>query len=67
MLLSANDSLLMVVDIQERLLPVMNDAKKVIGGSERLMTAARILDVPVLASEQYPKGLGPTATSIASY
>jgi len=64
MLLSAADSLLLVVDIQDRLLPVMRDGDRVIGNTVRLLQVAQSLAVPMLLTEQYPQGLGATVTAI---
>ncbi len=64
MLIERRRSQLLVVDVQERLLPVMHDADAVIRGATLLIEGARRLDVPVLASEQYPRGLGPTVEEI---
>jgi len=64
MLLSAPDSLLLVVDIQERLLPVMQDGARVVRNTGILLQAAQALDLPALVTEQYPKGLGPTVGEI---
>jgi len=66
MLMRAEQSALIVVDVQERLAPVTADADRVIGNCHRMVTAARTLEIPVLLSEQYPKGLGPTVDSLAT-
>lgn len=58
MLLDASKASLLVIDIQERLLPAMADAGRVVAKTSILMTAARELALPVSISEQYPKGLG---------
>lgn len=58
MLMSAATSCLLVVDIQERLLPSMAAPGAVVDNTAVLLKAARRLDVPVLVSEQYPRGLG---------
>jgi len=55
---------LVIVDIQERLAAVMDDRQKVVGNCLHLLEAARLLHVPVLLNEQYPKGLGPTVGEI---
>lgn len=60
MLMKAQDSLLLIVDVQERLLPSMAEARLVVRHCEILMRAAIRLELPVLVSEQYPKGIGPT-------
>jgi nicotinamidase-related amidase len=57
-------SLVCVVDIQERLLAVMPAADQVIARSLRLATAAGLLGVTAVLTEQYPKGLGRTPTAL---
>ena len=56
----------MVVDIQDRFLPVIHEMQRVIQNSLRLINGAIILSVPILATEQYRKGLGATLPEIAS-
>jgi len=63
-LLERDRSLLFVVDVQERLLPAMHDGAGCVAAIGRLLEGARILDVPVMASEQYPRGLGPTVPAV---
>ena len=58
MLLDRDRSLLMVIDIQERLAPAIEGAEDLIARTRLLLEAAARLGVPVLATEQYPKGLG---------
>ncbi len=65
MLMKADQSALVVVDVQERLAPALHEPSRVIEKCERLMQGAEILDVPILLSEQYPKGLGHTVPSLA--
>lgn len=60
MLLDANHSTLLIIDIQERLFPVIEQRQALLDHADWLLRIARRLDVPVLASEQYPSGLGPT-------
>lgn len=64
--LSSAEVQLLVVDVQERLIVAIRDAQAIIRQIERLLDAARILEIPVLATEQYPKGLGPTVEPIAA-
>lgn len=66
MLLSAGASLLLVVDVQERLAPAIEGGAAVIERVRTLIRAARLLDIPVLATEQYPRGLGPTVAEVAA-
>lgn len=56
---------LLVVDIQERLLPHMHNAAEVEGQAGRLIDCCNALGVPVLVTEQYRKGLGVTVASLA--
>ena len=60
-LIDVDRSLLAVVDIQERLGSAMPDKvlKRVTKNTALLLQAAALLDVPVIATEQYPRGLGP--------
>lgn len=61
MLIEAGRSVLIIIDVQEALIPAMADARRVYDGCAKLMRAALRLGVPILVSEQYRKGLGPTA------
>jgi nicotinamidase-related amidase len=63
--MSTHDTALIVVDVQEKLMPLIVDRAAVIWNIRRLLDAARILGVRVFASEQYPKGLGPTVPELA--
>lgn len=64
-LLANSRSQLLVVDVQEKLLPVIQNADSVRQNCIYLIEAARALNVPVFASEQYPRGLGTTVREIA--
>ena len=66
MLLAADGAVLLLVDLQQRLVPVIYDNETVVARAVRL-EAARVLDVPVRATEQYPAGLGPTVPPLAAY
>ncbi len=55
---------LVIVDIQERLAAVMSERKKVVDNCLHLIELAKLLGIPVLLNEQYPKGLGPTVSEI---
>lgn len=65
MLLEREKSQVLMVDVQERLLPAMADAAMVSTNGARLLEASRHLSVPVLVSEQYPQGLGRTVPELA--
>ena len=64
MLIRADESVLLIVDVQVRLAPVVQAPARCIDRIMRLVQAARLLDVPVRASEQYPDGLGPTVPEV---
>lgn len=56
---------LVVVDIQERLLPAIHEKERVAQNALRLVQGAATLEVPILVTEQYRKGLGQTIPEIA--
>jgi nicotinamidase-related amidase len=64
--LSPSSSVLVVVDVQERLAAAMpaEAMQRLVANTGILLEAAHVLGVPVLASEQYPKGLGPTVAPV---
>ncbi|WP_236199457.1 hydrolase [Pseudomonas pseudonitroreducens] len=64
MLMRAQTSSLLIIDIQERLFPAIHDNEAVLEHGAWLLAIARRLGVPVLATEQYPKGLGPTLPAL---
>ncbi len=65
MLMSAENACLMIVDVQTRLLSAMNSPRAVMSGCSLMMKAAGVLDVPIVVTEQYPEGLGPTVEPLA--
>lgn len=64
-LLDRSRSLLLLVDLQGRLMPAIDQAEEVLGNAVRLLSAASLLEVPVVITEQYPRGLGPTVPELA--
>jgi nicotinamidase-related amidase len=64
MLLDAAKSSLLLVDVQERLLPAMEGGGAAESHCSILLKAARALNVPITVSEQYPKGLGHTVPGL---
>ena len=62
--LNLEDCLLLVIDIQERLIPVVHQHEEVIHNANILLKGMEILGVPVIVTEQYPKGLGNTCKEI---
>jgi len=63
--LTAANSVLVVIDIQDKLLAKIPAAASLVRNTMFLLDAAKLVSVPALATEQYPKGLGPTAPEIA--
>lgn len=63
--LARGDSKLLIVDVQEKLMPHIGVAEQLIANCRRLIEAATILKVPVFATEQYPRGLGRTVSDLA--
>ena len=63
--LTTANAVVLVVDIQEKLLAAIHDGPSVAREAARVVRAARILDVPVLVTQQYTKGMGPTAGEVA--
>jgi nicotinamidase-related amidase len=64
LLMSRDDTALLVVDIQDKLLPLIPDDARIVWNTRRLVDAAGILGVPVGATEQYPQGLGATKAEL---
>lgn len=65
MLIEAGRAQLLVVDVQERLAPVVAGREGVVRNTAILLEAAEAHGLPVTLSEQYPRGLGPTLPEIA--
>lgn len=65
MLLQQEHSLVLLIDIQQKLAPAIDQTKEVEQAAAWVLQVALQLDVPVWGTEQYPKGLGPTLPSIA--
>lgn len=64
MLMSAERSCLVVVDIQERLCPVIHDPRTVLYNAGRLLRGAAMLGVPALVTEHCPASIGPTMVDL---
>ena len=58
------ESLLLIIDIQEKLAPAMKYSKEVIQNTSVLVSAAHEMNMPIIVTEQYPKGLGQTVPEI---
>lgn len=64
LLLDPNRSGLLVVDLQEKLVPLIHGGRTLTENAALIMDAANLLGVPIAVTEQYPKGLGPTLGQI---
>lgn len=63
-ILQKDNTALLVIDIQERILPVILEHERVVENTLKLINGFKILSLPVYFTEQYPKGLGPTEPGI---
>ena len=66
-LLDRNRTVLLLIDLQESYRRVLHGWDVVVERSARLLRGCRLLSVPVLITEQYPKGLGHTAREVATH
>src|ERR1700679_586506 len=64
-LMSRDDTGLLVIDLQEKLMGKILQGPAVIHNTLLLVQGAAILGLPVYATEQYPKGLGPTVPELS--
>lgn len=64
MKLDRGSAVLVVIDVQERLMPVIHDADFVACNLDRLVRGCHILGIPTILTEQYVKGLGPTIPTL---
>lgn len=62
-----NTSFLLMIDIQERLAPAIDQSDALIARNAWLLQIAKELSVPIVVSEQYPKGLGATVTALQEH
>ncbi len=61
--LSAENSLVLIIDIQDRLVAAL-DKDVIVANAVKVASAAKLLSIPVLLTEQYPKGLGHTVPQL---
>jgi len=64
-MLTTDNTVLVVIDIQDRLVRAMPDKERLLQSLQKLIKGAQVLEVPVILTEQYPAGLGPTLPEIA--
>lgn len=63
-MLTTDDTVLVIIDIQDRLVRVMHDKEKLVRNVLKLIRGAQVLEIPIVLTEQYPAGLGPTLPEI---
>lgn len=63
-LMNVNDSILVVIDCQTKLMPAIKDTEELEKTVVKLAKGIKALDVPVVVTQQYTKGLGPTTDDI---
>lgn len=63
--LDVDRALVLVIDVQTKLLPLILGQQRIVAGVLRLLAGARLFELPVLVTEQYPKGIGPTHPGVA--
>lgn len=64
--LKCSEAVLLIVDVQERLAAVMKERSSVTENLAHLIEISRLQGIPILVTEQYPKGLGPTVGEVAA-
>lgn len=63
-MLNTENSIVLMIDVQEKLVKATG-AESEVKNAEKMISAAKILGIPILVSEQYPKGLGTTVTEVS--
>lgn len=66
-LMSRDDAALAVIDVQQKLIPIIPDHQRIVWNIRRLIDGAKLLGLPILATEHYPKGLGGTVPELAQH
>ncbi|MGE5404699.1 MAG: isochorismatase family protein [Candidatus Saccharibacteria bacterium] len=65
--LQHEDCVLLIIDLQDNLMKAMDQAEKVYKNTQLLIATCRQLSMPIVVTEQYPKGLGGTVAAIADH
>lgn len=63
-MLNIDDSILIIIDVQDKLFNVMNDKELLVKNLLKLVKGVQILEVPIILTEQNPSGLGPTIAEV---
>jgi nicotinamidase-related amidase len=65
-LLKPDSTALVVIDLQEKLVPAIDGADAILTNTHKLLELAKILSLPTFLTTQYSKGLGPTVPEISA-
>lgn len=65
-ILKKESTALLIIDLQEKILPVIRNIDSVLNNTIKLIKGFKSLNLPIYFTEQYPKGLGPTSQKILS-
>jgi len=63
-LMTAGDTGLLIIDVQQKLVGLIDGHARIVWNIRRLIDGAKLLGLPLLATEQYPQGLGPTSAEL---
>lgn len=63
-MLTTDNTVLIVIDIQDRMVRVMHSKERLLQNLVKLIKGAQVLDIPIILTEQYPAGLGSTLPEI---
>ena len=63
--MNIHDTALVVIDVQEKLFRFMNEKEMLVKNLQKLIRGALLIDIPIILTEQYPDGLGPTIAEVA--
>ena len=64
-MLTTDNSVLLVIDVQEKVFRAINQKERLLDNLQRLIKGIKVLEIPILLTEQYPQGLGTTIPEIA--
>jgi len=65
-MLNPENTALTIIDVQEKLSRVMYEKEMLFESIQKLIKGIQVLDIPVIVTEQYPKGLGPTIPEVSN-
>jgi nicotinamidase-related amidase len=65
-MLETTNTVLLIIDVQEKLVRVMHDKDSLLSNLQKLIEGIQVMGIPVIVTEQYPQGLGPTVPEITN-